>query len=186
MADALQLENGVWLARSKDSENDCPVNTAQPVSTWKSCAEWTYFRDGQWFEKERESGIEIKPFAGSILMTGGDPAMVQIELYEGDAVDPAQRSSPSSPRYVFAAFDGMPADRTSKLRLINYWIVKCGTHSPAEASTIDTATSSLERFAGFNQECQPASAKVLRAAATASRPSESDMSRLEWVRANLD
>ncbi|MGH6633812.1 MAG: hypothetical protein ACREB0_10655, partial [Sphingopyxis sp.] len=114
------LENGVWLMPEKieDDASPCAVDVAKPVSTWPKCAAWALYRNGQWFERDGETGIATKPVAGSVLITGGDIAIVQVRFDDPDG-DAASSDDPPGPSaYFFAAFDDKPVDASTKLRSV--------------------------------------------------------------------
>lgn len=172
-AGAPQFENGVWLMLAENERDTCLVDTAQPASKWPQCADWVIHGDGRWFERGGDSGSAIEPVPGSILVAGGDVAILQI------AFDDEPKDGPS---YSFAAFDNKPA-ATAKLRSIKFWIVMCGTY---RASADGASAEQLVRYTGFDEKCRPASPQAIRDAAEASRPPASKMLELRWVRATPD
>lgn len=176
---APQLEEGVWLMPAPDEEKHCPVDTARPVSKWPKCANWAVYRDGRWFERDGDTGIATKPVHGSVVVAGGDVAIVQIEYRDPDDV------ADEAPTYFFAAFDNKPAP-TAKLRSVKLWIVMCGTYRHRNAAAEDESDEALVRYPGFDDECRPASTRILRDAADASRSAGTKMAQLRWVRATLD
>lgn len=188
-AAAPPFENGVWLMPDKhedDGERPCAVDVAQPVSAWPRCADWALYRDGTWFERDGETGIATKPVAASVAVSGGDIALVQIRFDDKDEDVAADDAPPDPPTYFFGAFDNNPVDAGTKLRSIKLWIVMCGTYKPQAPGTEDDAPGELMRFAGFDEECRPDSVVTLRAAAKASRTSETKFAHFRWARATLD
>jgi hypothetical protein len=183
------LENGVWLMPNKD-ENDeaqpCAVDVAQPVSTWPKCVDWALYRDGQWFERDGETGIATKPMAASVLITGGDVAIVQVRFDDPDGDAASSGEAPSPPIYFFAAFADKPVAADAKLRTVKLWVVACGIHKPNTAGTDEDAPEELVRFAGFDEDCRPDSVEALRAAARMSRTPNSKFAHFRWARATLD
>lgn len=178
---APQFADGVWLIPERDDETGCAVDTARPVSQWPDCANWAVHRDGQWFERKGNSGIDIQPMPRSaVTVSNGDIAIIQIKSDEPPAKDGTVDPMP----YIFAAFDNEPA-ATEKLRSIRLWGVMCGRYEKDGAD--DEAAETLIRFPGFDKKCRPASAQALRNAAAASRPpSTRDMPNFLWVRERLD
>ena len=174
-----RCSNGVWLMPEPNEEGPCAVDTEQPVSKWPKCADWAIYRGGQWFERDGDTGIATKPVRGSIVVAGGDVAIIQVE-FPGPDERPEE-----APTYAFAAFDNKPAARAN-LRSVPLWIVMCGTYQPRGTAAEDEADEKLVRYPGFDEKCRPASVQVLRDAAAASRPPDGKRARLQWVRATLD
>ncbi|HMO76192.1 MAG TPA: hypothetical protein PKD48_12705 [Sphingopyxis sp.] len=178
---APQFEDGVWLLPELDEEEDCAVDTAQPVSKWPDCASWSVHRDGQWFARDGDSGIATKavPYS-TVTVSNGDIAIIQLESDKSPADDGTVDPMP----YSFGAFDNKPA-ATAKLRSIRFWIVMCGKYE--ESGADDDAPMTLIRYPGFDEKCRPASMQVLRDAAAASRPPPTlELPVFHWVRATLD
>lgn len=172
---APQFENGVWLM---DVNDDCRVDAAAPVSRWPGCADWAVHRDGQWFERDGERGIAIKPLTTPMLVVGGDIALVQTEFRPEEGPD-------NAPTYLFMAFDNRERDIVRR-RSITLWNVMCGTYPEGTKPADDGSSDGIVRFPGFDEECRPASQQVLRDAAAASRPADAKLARLQWARDRLN
>lgn len=182
------LENGVWLmpGKSEDEATPCAADVARPVSTWPKCADWALYRDGRWFERDGETGIATKPVAGSVLITGGDIAIVQVRFDDPDGDKASRDDPPEPPAYFFAAFDDKPVDAAAKLRSIKLWMVMCEIHRANAPGTAEDASEELVRFPGFDEECRPESIEALRAAARMSRTPDTKLAHFRWARATLD
>lgn len=185
---APSLENGVWLMPDKggDDASLCAVDVAKPVSTWPKCAAWALYRDGIWYERDGETGIATKPVAGSVLIAGGDIAIVQVRFDDPDGNDASSGNPPEPPAYFFAAFDDKPVGADARLRSVKLWIVMCGTPKPNTPGNDEDVPENLMRFAGFDEQCRPDSAATLRAAARLSRTPETKLATFRWARATLD
>jgi hypothetical protein len=181
IAGAPQFADGVWLISDFDDDSPCIVDTALPVSRWPDCATWAVHQDGQWFAREGNEGIATKAVPRSaVIVSNGDIAIVQLETEKSPAKDGTIDSMP----YSFIAFDNKPA-ATTKLRSIGLWIVMCGKYEKSGAG--DDAVETLVRFPGFNEKCRPASVRILRDAAAASRPPLTrDLPGFHWAREKLD
>lgn len=180
--DAPRFENGVWALSEQD---DCSVDKTRPVSKWPECADWAFHQDGRWFVRAGNMGVEVRPVADSVVVVGGEVAIVQIELLPDDPDEGVT--------FWFWAFDYLAANEP--LREFALWQVLCGLRETQSVkATTDTESPDEEavkevlvRFQGFNEKCQPDSVASLRAAALASRPSSvDDRDRFQWVRTQLD
>ncbi|PAL19560.1 hypothetical protein CD928_19325 [Sphingopyxis sp. GW247-27LB] len=183
LAGAPRFEDGVWLISELDETKPCPVDTAQPVSRWAPCANWAVHRDGQWFAREKDTGIKIRPLAGLITVSGGEIAIIQMENAVIDNSTAAADTDPTP--FFFGAFDNVPTS-AEKLRSVKLWLVMCGQYRPRKTTTNDETAEEFVRYPGFDEQCRPASIDALRAAAEASRPPESGRAHVRWTRAVLD
>lgn len=160
----LRLKDGVWVAEDRE----CAFDSGKARKDWPKCVDWSLLRDNK-FVAGPNSAANMQP--ADLFIATGSPSIVQI------LVEPQEPETKKV--YVFLALEPRTVDPNGQISSVATWPVNCGkeTEEPSGKKRMD-------QYPGFDEDCQPASADALRAAAIASRPSEIKTGKLRWVRAD--
>jgi hypothetical protein len=200
-AGAPPLRPGVWLFQT---DADCQVDTAKPLTEWPDCSGGAVVAAGHITGKDSSNPgqMEVTPFT----FAAGAPRIAQVLVAvdvsvhadvsanadsnsNATASTSSTMSSDASKGKVYAYAGARPtkSDDAGAITAFSFWPVQCGPPPPKDGNGNDIASATLRPLAGLEMKpgetnCTTSSKAALFAAATASEPWATPLGEAHWVR----